>query len=926
MEKEIGRDEDEIIIEDEYDEDEEVQIEDDYDYVEMEEDDLSFTDEDEDDSNLDSEINKVLNEFDNREELVNLMALPSSEVNLDELATESKLDVYNNAKLILANKCENAMVRKNNENTVKLVNKLNQSIAVCIEDRQRASILNDIQNKLSFLDIKDISILNKTLANKNKGNGLVSDEELRETFNELPIDESIKNNNAYFLVFLNSMRERLEKKEKERVMIDEENAKIESVVSALQLSLLEDELLYTKAAIDHEKEGNCLVDKIYLYSDKKVLKCGNCGEETEFYHNPIVFIKTDNDVMSPIVFPVVCEHCNHLNVFSENSIRSLTTAVKNESKNFNSESIDSNPNRVAVYVPPAQLFLDKFSDVFVNRIDKEDREEVKESIDLNDMQNNFLRLVTSIHDKHKTSFNKIGYKNMAKLIIRNDDYGDVKKKALASLIQKLKSSGLEILSKSSVLQLDIMKQYEGKAEHYAKGISKYLNKIDLDEKGNVKDMKAFSKEYGKYLVYVEGELLQREQYIRDLDTFKFILADTPISNLVLNDEDIQNYLSDDELFKILDEISDLMIISNYGETFITNWTPRIYTKGSIQANRKYSIAFRNVGKPDSIGPDMPIKIDKYLDYFRSIVAECYGTNDSLDPAVKDENYKRFCANDFLISHCPYSYIVNDFSAMCRSFLNRDYYRALELSKSIMNNYNDYLVDIEQFLDEKYKAIFRLITKIPNRDLLTDKFDFYFGGGCNYTATQKESIINIYLSKKFLPRKKPSEMEYNDFVGYYVDLTINDRDEIVLDEEMMDFVEKYLVVLVAGSQMSTPANNFILYNLGKDLLLCLSDFKDDIVYKCLSMNKDVAIQLIKEDVDLKIEEFNTDYLIKYMFFEDRSVQDLMDENHSDFEPGYIAAQLEENQKSLFDEFEWNPKLQGYLKTLFKHYNLLDKENE
>lgn len=917
MEKEIGRDEDEIIIEEDDFIDDEIEIE--------EEDDLSF-EESEKLDNLDSEINRVINEFGGKEKLANLMALPSSDIDIEDLAPESKLDVYNKAKVILANKCESVMVKTNNENTNKLAKKLNQSMAIFVEDKQKASILNDIQNKLSFLDIKDVSLINKTITNKNTGNGELTIEDIREIFNELPIDESIKNNSNYFLTFLTFVKQNQEKKQKERILINEESSKIESVVQGLQLSLLEDELLSTRAVMEHEREGNCLVDKIYLYRNKKVLKCGNCGEETEFYHNPIVFIKTDNDVMSPITFPVICDHCNHLNVFDGNKIKALTTAVKNDSKNFNSESIDSNPNRVAVYIPPAQVFLDKFNDVFVDKIEKEDKEEIRETIDLNAMQNNFLRLVTSIHDRHKTSFNEIGYKNMAKLIIRNDDYDDVKKKSLASLIQKLKSSGLEILSESSVSQLDLMKQYEDKAEKYSNRIAKYLNKVDLDEKGNVKDMKKFKKEYDSYNIYVEGELLQREQYVRDLDTFKYILADTPISNLVLNDEDIQNYLSDETLFNILDEISDLMIISNYGEDFITNWTPRIYTKGSIQADRKYAIAYRNVGKPDSIGPDMPKKIDKYLDYFRNIVARAHGTEDSLDPAVKEENYHRFNSSDFLISHCPYSYIVNDFSAMCRSFLNRDYYRALELSMYIMNNYNDYLVNIENYLDEKYKAVFRIITKIPNRDLLSDKFDFYFGSGCNYTAMQKESIINIYLSKKFTPRKKPSEIDYDEFIEYYVNLTINDKDEISIDEEMMDFVEKYLVVLVAGSQMSTSANNFIFYNLGKDLLLCLSKFKDDIVYNCLSMNKDVAIQLIKEDVDLEIKPFNTDYLIKYMFFEDRSVQDLMDENHSDFEPGYIASQLEENQKALFDEFGWNPKLQNYLKTMFRHYNLLDKENE
>lgn len=921
MEKEIGRDEDEIIIEDDYSEDEEVQIEDDYDYIDTEEEDLSFNEDD--DSNLNYEINKVFSQFEDKEEISRL--LPSDDVSLDDLATESKLDVINTAKVALANKCETEMIRKNNQITTKLDAKLNQSISVFVEDKKRNEITNDIQNKLDFISMKDISLINKEYHNKQTGDGKLTPEDIREIYSELSISDSDKNDNIKYLTFVNYMNEYAERKEKEKVLSKEEQIKTRSVVNGLKLSLLEDELLSAKAAMENEKEGNCLVDKIYLYRDKKVLKCGNCGEETEFYHNPIVFIKTDNDVMSPITFPVVCDHCNHLNVFSGNSIKALTSAVKNDSKNFNSESIDSNPNRVAVYIPPAQLYLDKFGEIFENRIDKEDKEDIKDSIDLNAMQNNFLRLVTSIHDKHKTSFNVLGYKNMAKLIIRNDSYDDVKKKALASLIQKLKSSGLEVLSVSSVLQLDIMKQYEEKSTTYAKGISKYLNKIDLDEKGNVKDMDAFKKEYSKYLIYVEGESLQREQYLRDLKEFKFLLADTPISNLVLNKEDIQNYLSDKELFSILDEISDLMIIANYSENFITNWTPRIYTKGSIQADRKYAIAYRNICKPDSIGPEMPKKIDKYLDYFRNIVAESYGTKDSLDPSVKEENYRRFNPNDFLISHCPYSYIISDFSAMCRSFLNRDYYRAIELSKVIMNKYNDYLVHIEQFLDEKYKAIFRIITEIPNRDLLTDKFEYYFGS-CNYTPTQKESIVNIYLSKKFVPKKKPSEMSYNDFVEYYVNLTINDRDEIVLDETMMDFVEKYLVVLVAGSEMSTPANNFILYNLGKDLLLCLSNFKDDIVYKCLSLNKDVAIQLIKENVDLEIEEFNTDYLVKYMFFEDRNVQDLMDENHSDFEPGYIASQLEENQKSLFDEFGWNPKLQGYLKTMFKHYNLLDKENE
>jgi len=659
------------------------------------------------------------------------------------------------------------------------------------------------------------------------------------------------------------------------------------------------------------------------------ITCGKCGKVINTKY-PILGISYVNEFVA-LINPCMCDNCKSYNIIKDylaESIRDATAtlypkvkkdydkvAARKNSRNSSNDVF--NPDKHNLLIPSVKILCEQPQSVFVDeRVSSES--EVIIDLDWEKLKTNHMKMIEVFYRKSKSKqFEEhLGVKGIAKIISgTTTGYKLAKKRAIASLLHQLSTVNLVELTQSYIQGKNLLPRlYKDRELEFYRELSCNINSEKfISDEGELLNKELYLNKIDKFFAECEKLPNKRDILINTLLKYEDLFARVPLNSNQILDNDKEEFLSYEPLSKAIDRISDLMIIYNNCKLFINRFNPHKLseTTGNTDRDISYRMRYSNIMNPGEVS-EFPICIRKYIEWFSIKFCNLLEIKegqlpDKIGNFINIMNYPGMFMND--------SDLLSDIAAMAENLCVGKYYSAIKLRNSIIQNRESFNNLNPDFITDYLKDIYDLIMNLPIVNDDKSKFDFYFGE-CNFkfelTEQEKESLVNLYVKKRFIPKTFQSE----DFTGIFAeyDVMVDSEHRINTLNIFDEFVKENIVLLESLRHFySTKDTNSVsvFYSLLKNLDKCnLNNF-----VKCFELNKDLTQLYLYEDFNYGGVTYERGKLFRNLLFKNSDISNIIikDELETD---DTLRLDLAPYKEDIKVEYEDNEEASEIIKDFFR----------
>lgn len=592
-----------------------------------------------------------------------------------------------------------------------------------------------------------------------------------------------------------------------------------------------------------------IIDNVTYTNSSCKFTCGGCKEVNDTSSNIISFVYSANSERRkgtiPLIAPQICNHCGTYNVLPRKGVTKLLGLVKDKMEG----SILATNNRlvdIQIYQPSRLELVECFPDLFDFFEDaKVSSKEL--TVDWGSIRDKFLESIKLIHlnKSNVSAHENVDIRGLAKILATQcDDYSELKSKAFSSIIQELETSKLSMLSRSYSDGLEVPCYYTNHREQYIEGLSSMINSIAFNHNTKEYNLDLFNEHFDKYCKFVSDYSSIRERFIGELYTNSYIMSTLPISNVRLTGEMQYNYLSDKDLFKVLDYITDLMIISHTCEDFMKSFRPRNPKTTEPSRNHSYDKRFSNIKNINKEKPAI-VYIQKYYEFFEDMINSTYKTSVHL-PC---ENHTNTISYDYKFFN-----LLGKFS---RAFLDQDYFDMINIKNELTTS--EYETFNKMASNNMWSHVYEMIMELPNEHINVPKGEYYFGKGFNLQEYRK--LIELFYQKRFIPKVLEGETFIEKY-NYYKNLEHSFDIDVKENKSLEEYIDKYYTTSLALRNVDNSIcyDNILLYYFSKDFLLSLVGLNLSQLCTVLYLNKEIAGLYLSSEYENSNNDYNPKHLI------------------------------------------------------------------
>lgn len=485
-----------------------------------------------------------------------------------------------------------------------------------------------------------------------------------------------------------------------------------------------------------------------------------------------------------------------------------------------------------------------------------------------DLAKNIIKFLDErFDDRHLENVTKI-FSTM------HGNYSYLKNMAVASAINLLKPLGLNrfsLTSKSFYKVYSLFNNLETLGKKELEFLSNELGFKIYDNEGNL-DKSISDALFEDINLMNKNFELEKSKFIKSLYDNLYFLSYMPISSDKIADEDINDYLYDEDIKKLLDRVSDLIMLNYIAEDWLSRFNPAFKNsseeKMTINSKRTVTNALnsmRSVNRRKSMW-ELLCRISDLITPNIESILKFIDTNDSL-------NY------------------LCQFLEACHKKDLYDMYRCY--SKIDGNFLNPSIREL--------KDLFQLISLFPNKNIDSDKFSFYFPNlECDNKF--KPKFVRLFEKKGFLPRKLEGSNE-EEKLNYYESLESCDDVVNYIPKDVSDLLTAFSDTIKFGRFISYSGlyKDFGVYYGARDILYSIINGKTPIdnLLSSLNLSPELASLLIEDDYKFpKVDEL----IVKYIDLVNLPLDDSLDvPNGTIKEKIMFLLDNYDDVKPLFKEF-------------------------
>lgn len=489
--------------------------------------------------------------------------------------------------------------------------------------------------------------------------------------------------------------------------------------------------------------------------------------------------------------------------------------------------------------------------------------------------------LSKIADKMK-SFDDTHLKNITKIFsTMHGNYSYLKNMSVSSCINLLKPLGLNRFSLTSKSFYKIYSMFDnlellGKRE--LEFLSEELGFRIYDSEGKL-DKSVSDKLFSDINDMNDNFEEKKRDYINSLYSNLYFLSYMPISTDKLLEEDINDYLYDDEIKLVIDRISDFMILNHIAEEWLSNFNPALKnnSEDSMLISSKRTIldsvkAIRSVNRKKTIW-ELIVRISQFISEDVESIMRFIDSGDSL-------NY------------------------LC-SFIDACY------SRDLYEMYRCYSKIDGSFQTPKFRELrelFQLISTFDNKTVTTDKFSFYFPT-LDCDNKYKARFVRLFEKKGFVPKKLIGETE-EEMLEYYDSLNDSKDSVNYMPDSIKNLLNAFSDTIKYSRFISYSGlyKDFGVYYSARDILYSLVDNKVnmDIILKSLNLNPSLASMLLEDEYEFPAVD---DLVVKYIDLINLPLGDSLDVPSGTLKEKILF--LIENYDDVKPMFKQFPKVYDYL---------------
>lgn len=638
-----------------------------------------------------------------------------------------------------------------------------------------------------------------------------------------------------------------------------------------------------------------------FYTDGKTIthfKCNECSTEDEPYLSPfpkkfITILNIDGSD-NFLASPVACDKCGTFHLLRTQVLDKMNSRCRSIGRGLESAKRDGSSIQAVSYSPSdieVSNILAQYHEVhFISNIDSNDEnnleldENISVEYDWEAICKEFRDLNVMIGDSlFKVTDDKKSLGNITKIVANQlNIYPRLKENSIASLILTLEKSGLYKYSLESKSYYDVysrIKDISKVTPTAMKNLSEVLYFKLVDDEGNV-DYNMAEEVFEKIKFYNSTIEEDENKYIKSLDEYKYLLSYIPISQVDLREDMIYNYLSNEPLKKVLDEVSDLMILNHLSEDLFNIINPPDSKDGGTKLT--YNKSFYNIKKQI-----LSVNRKKTLSEYVSRLSLYFG------------GPFKTILNSF---DTPDS--INNLSSFLDSCYRRDLYDMYKYHSKL-----SYSMDGSSV--EEIKEICEFLAMFPGISLNVDKFSFYFDFDCD--IGYKARFVKMFENKGFIPKELKGDTP-EEKLEYYSKCTSVDAKEII-PSAITNLLNRYSTVIDFGRFVSYSGmyRDFGAYYGMRDILFALKDVGVESLFPALSLDSTVASLLIEDGYEYpEIDNYIVD---NYVFLTLPIFDVELEEVQNDLSKGLKTRIINvlDNVEVLYSQYRELDELYELLKT-------------
>ena len=767
------------------------------------------------------------------------------------------------------------MSKSNGEVATVISNAIERSFSIPEENKSISIIKNLIKGHNYGFDTKLLLDVIKNIPNIDR----TSRETLKESLDRIGIDSSITNS-VFNLMKLNNFLDAADNALKFAASdeLDVRRRNFSTQFTGSLLSLFSDNFLKNSKKATNGEYRTDLLNQIRLTPDKVYYTCPECGKEYEL-DSPLVAYVYSSSSVKRICAYMVCDDCGIILTPTVKDLEKMDRFVHNlssqTSNSFTGKNTQFNElSACELYVPSNYDVATAMGDiaVFDDSVDESGMDDDKVFVDWNLLANNFMKMQEMFYRGMRSGFGEsLGIRGVARILAeQSNDYLELKDRALATLISELKSLGLNDLSEFYCNQNRIPLYYGDSLKENCFGLLNLVPTSVTEKRLRTpQGFEEFEKDYRSYCDEENSNPSEnrRRELVEQLHRWKISFANLPISpSISLEDEDYQDYLSYEPLAKILDEITDYMIINSCAESYFDYFRPRTASnkKGKNRLDSSYNSRKKRLMDAEDRGSIVGYLI-KFTEYFKTAAVS---------------------QTDFVLYYASNTELFDRISSYCDDLLQCDFYSANREREIILSKFGG---DIDNLCDcDRYAMVENIIKGFTPLDTDVSEFDFYFGdvpGSEDFTENQKEVLLEIRKKKLFVPKEFKGDST-SDKLDYYENLEMPSEMKMPNIKGYLDFVFSNRVAIKGLSLINgrLEFKNSRSYFVGRDLFIAMSRMDLKTFTEFLDLNSEIC----KFYLDLSFSYVKTDFdysrLIRVVPFDDLNVRNLQTDslmNEDDF---------------------------------------------
>lgn len=777
---------------------------------------------------------------------------------------------------------ENAIENVTSNNKITL-NNLESSIAGTL-----SSTHLDVESRLtafmgegvipSFIKEKDIAILINEFTHQSAD--LTDDDFINDIVSKFNLSPEILGNSASMIelkMFLNNALRRINFNLATTVQdIDDLGNRTKSIMKSLVNS--------NDLQLDLNESSTAIITKALITPNSVSLVC-DCGSSVISTDNIITLVRTSGN-LSFCCAKLVCPKCGKSYILDNSGIKRLIDSV--DDKVLNLQGLHSRRSKsndvlnVLTYSPSYSELSDAFPGVFDFIVDKHGSKKVI-SVDLEEMKRLAREKNSLFFSKHSIdSYAELGVKSIAKIVSGTcNSYSNLKERAIASLLQEFESTRLSSLSRvdRAITKLPLL--YRDNYDGFERDLSSCFITDSIDpETGNL-DKTRFDYDFNNYLNILEDTDKDAYLFVDQLYKYSKIFSSLTITNLPLSQDLIDRYLGDEKVFKCVDYLTDLMIISNLSESFLTNFSPRrregdetgrqadIKRIGSAKREASYSASIRDILDVNKMSDTRPLQhLVEY--FFKHLVQD---SNRTL-PNLSVQEFSLFYSDDPEFYNLVYKFAKHLLDAdYYEAYLNKvkletEYKPQLNKMLGIILNSSGTVSELgdEFILRDDLKDLAKLIMDTPVIDTkqFPTKFSYYFRSEDSLSDEEQIELMKLFNKLKITPKCLKGD-NFAEKIEYYKSL-IDNPSETVVDEQFKNLVDRNYILLISLINLSkTQPVKFTLFMLARDLLVLFRKISFIDICSCLYLNQDIAGFYLTDDFNFTVNKIDNSIYLEHLFF-------------------------------------------------------------